>query len=112
MNSNSLLSMSVLIILAFSSSNFNSAILETSSVEIETKVALTAFSLTDDLIEEIKGKSFDETTKPFPTTNPLNLTPADSLELDLGDAYKDLDDIDYYNNYIKTVSTLTRKIIM
>ena len=104
MNSNSLLSMGALIILALSSLNFNSSILETSTVEIETKVALTAFSLADDLIEEIKGKSFDETTKPFPTTNPASLTPADSLGPDPGETYKDFDDIDDFNGYIKTVS--------
>ena len=104
MNSNSLLSMGALIILALSSLNFNSSILETSSVEIETKVALTAFSLADDVIEEIKGKSFDETTKPFPTTNPNSLTPADSLGPETGEAYKDFDDIDDFNGYVKTVS--------
>jgi hypothetical protein len=96
--------MGALIILALSSLNFNSSILETSTVEIETKVALTAFSLADDLIEEIKGKSFDETTKPFPTTNPASLTPADSLGPDPGETYKDFDDIDDFNGYIKTVS--------
>ena len=104
MNSNSLLSMGALIILALSSLNFNSSILETSSVEIETKVALTAFSLADDVIEEIKGKSFDETTKPFPTTNPNSLTSADSLGPETGEAYKDFDDIDDYNGFVKTVS--------
>ena len=104
MNSNSLLSMGALVILALSSLNFNSSILETSSVEIETKVALTAFSLADDLIEEIKGKSFDETTKPFPTTDPKSLTPADSLGPETGETYKNFDDIDDFNNYVKTVS--------
>jgi hypothetical protein len=104
MNSQSLLSLGALIILALSSLNFNTSLLETSSVEIENKVALTAFSLADDLIEEIKGKSFDETTKPFPTTNPNSLTPPDSLGPDPGETYKDFDDIDDYNGYVKSVS--------
>lgn len=104
MNSNSLLSVGALIILALSSLNFNSSILESSSVEIETKVALTAFSLADDLIEEIKGKSFDETTRPFPTTDPSSLTPADSLGPEAGEKYKDFDDIDDFNNHVDTVS--------
>ncbi len=99
MNSNSLLSMGALIILALSSLNFNSSILETSGVEIENKVALTAFSLADDLIEEIKGKSFDETTKPFPTTNPLSLTQAADLGPDSGETYTSFDDIDDYSGY-------------
>jgi hypothetical protein len=104
MGSNSLLSMGALIILSLSSLNFNSSILETSTTEIESKVALTAFSLADDLIEEIKGKSFDETTKPFPTTNPASLTPADSLGPESGETYPNYDDMDDYNGYVKSVS--------
>ena len=104
MNSQSLLSMGALIILALTSLNFNSSILQTSTTEVENKVALTAFSLADDLIEEIKGKSFDETTKPFPTTDPANLTSANSLGPESGETYKNFDDIDDYNRYVKTVS--------
>ena len=104
MNSQSLLSMGAMIILALSSLNFNSSVLETSTVEVESKVALTAFSLADDLIEEVKGKSFDETTKPFPTTNPANLTPANSLGPESGESYSTFDDIDDYNGYVKNVS--------
>lgn len=104
MSAHSLLSMGSMLILSLTSMNFNSSVLENSTVQIENKVALTAFSLADDLIEEIKGKSFDEVTKPFPVSNPANLTPADSLGPETGETYKEFDDIDDYNGYSKSVN--------
>ena len=50
----SMLSLGALILFSFISVNFNSTILENTTVETENKVYLTAFSLADDLIEEIK----------------------------------------------------------
>lgn len=103
-NAQSLLTLGALTILSFTSLNFNSTILESSTVEIENKVALTAFSLADDLLEEIKVRSFDEKTKQFPTTNINSLTEKTSLGKDVGEVYPNFDDVDDYNGFSKFIS--------
>lgn len=103
-NVQSLLTLGALVILSLTAMNFNASILESSTVEIENKVALTAFSLADDLIEEIKVRKFDEKTLKFPTTNINNLTLADSLGPDAGEVYPNFDDIDDYNKFSKFIS--------
>jgi len=103
-NIQSMLSMGAMVLLSLSSLRFNSAVLQTSSIEIENKVYLTAFSLADDMIEEIKNKSFDQTTTKFLTTIVSSLTKADSLGPEAGETALTFNDIDDYNNYVKSVS--------
>lgn len=103
-NVQSLLSFGAVLILALSALNFNEAVLSNSTTEIENKVVLTAFSLADDLIEEIKVRAFDAATVDFPTTNPASLTPAGSLGPGGWETYPNFNDIDDFNNYTKTVS--------
>jgi hypothetical protein len=78
--------------------SFNSALLQSTTVEIENKVYLTAFSLADDLIEEIKQKGYDENTLIFPTVNRTTLTQSGSLGKE-GESYPFFDDIDDYNDF-------------
>ena len=73
-NIQSMLAVGSLFLLSITSMNFNSALLHSNTAELENKVYLTAFSLADDLIEEIKQKSFDEKTLLFPSVNPLTLS--------------------------------------
>lgn len=82
---------------------FNSTVLQSSTVEIENKVYLTAFSLADDMIEEVKNKSFDEKTIKFPANSVNNLTKADSLGPELYETSATFDDIDDYNNFSKAI---------
>jgi hypothetical protein len=103
-NVQSMLSLGALVILSMVSMNFHSSVLETSTVEIENKVALTAFSLADDLIEEIKVRAFDEKTIEFPTTNPMGLTPPGSLGPEAGEVYGTFNDVDDYHGLIKNIS--------
>ena len=56
-NAQSILSIGALLFLSLISLRFNSSALENATVEVENKVYLTAFSLADDLIEEIKQKA-------------------------------------------------------
>ncbi|NWF51017.1 MAG: hypothetical protein HXY49_10810 [Ignavibacteriaceae bacterium] len=104
MSIQTLLSMGALIILSLASLRFNSVFLETSTTEVENKVYMTAFSLADDLIEEIKQKAFDANTINFPTNNPAGLTPAGSLGPGWWEIYPNYNDIDDYNYFKKTVS--------
>lgn len=99
----SFLATSAIGLLTLTSLNFNSALLQSTTVEVENKVYLTAFSLADDMIEEIKEKNYDEKTLVFPTTNRANLTPALSLGPETGESYPYFDDIDDYNNFTKNI---------
>ncbi len=103
-NVQSMLTIAAMILLAIISLRFNSAVTETSNAETNNKVYLTAFSLADNLIEEIKSKSFDQTTVNFPTTNPASLTPSDSLGPDSGEVYPYYNDIDDYNGFQDTIT--------
>jgi len=100
----SLLSIAAMLLLAFTSFNFNASVLETASFEIENKVALTAFSLADDLIEEIKQKAFDEKTIDFQAIAVNQLTAAELIGEESGEVWPIFNDIDDYHNYSKPVS--------
>lgn len=97
---NSMLSIGAILLLSLVSLRFNSSILENNTVEIENKVYLTAFSLADDLIEEIKEKAFDERTVDFQAID------LDQLTLPLGregEVWPLFDDMDDYDGYQKVV---------
>lgn len=107
-NIQSILAIGSIFILSLTSLSFNGALLQSNTVEIENKVYLTAFSLADELIEEIKLKAYDEKTLTFPTVNRGTLTPIASFGCDSvggvfiskdGESYPYFDDIDDYNGY-------------
>lgn len=102
--SNSFLSLGALLLLSLVSLRFNTAVLENSTIETENKVYLTAFSLANDLIEEIKRKAFDAATVDFPTTDPYDLTSPFSLGHAYNEIYPNFNDIDDYDRYERTVS--------
>lgn len=106
-NVQSLLSFGAMLILALSSLNFSGAVLSNSTTEIENKVVLTAFSLADDLIEEMKVRAFDAATVNFPTTNVASLTSAGSLGPGWWETYpnfNDIDDFDWFYDHPMNVS--------
>jgi hypothetical protein len=98
----SLLSIGALFLLSLVSLRFNSTVLENTTVETENKVYLTAFSLADDLIEEIKQKAFDEKTIDFQAIAENQLTLP--LGFESGEVWPNFDDIDDYQNYSKPVN--------
>lgn len=101
-NIQSLLSLGALLLFSLISLRFDSAVLENTGVEVENKVYLTAFSLADDLLEEIKQKAFDANTTQFPITNPAGLT---NYPLGPGswESYPDFNDIDDFNGYKRII---------
>ncbi len=108
-NVQSMLTIAGMVILALISLRFNSTALNTSDSQTENKVYLTAFSIADNIIEEIKGKSFDQTTIQFPTTNPASLTPPSSLGPDFlgtdsAEVYPNFNDVDDYNGFKDTIT--------
>jgi hypothetical protein len=100
----SFLSLGALMIFSLISLRFDTAVLQNVEVEVENKVYLTAFSLADDLLEEIKQKAFDQQTVVFKAISPSALTPAASLGKESGEAWPNFNDIDDYQNYSKPVS--------
>lgn len=106
MGNNQFLSIGAIALLALISLRFNNTVLETKTTEIENKVYLTAFSLADDLLEEIKQKAFDEETVEWKAitvselTNPESFGPVDPGET--SSIY--FDDIDDYDQYSKPIS--------
>ncbi len=98
----SMLALCGLALLSLTSLRFNSSVMERTTSEVENKVYLTAFSLADDMIEEIKTKAFDEVTLKFPTTNANNLTA--SLGPESGETYTTFDDVDDFQGYTRSVN--------
>jgi hypothetical protein len=101
-NIQSMLALGALVILTLTSLRFNGTLLETTTAELENKVYLTAFSLADDLIEEIKNKAFDEATKKFVTSDLSALTPPSGFGTGNFEVVRD--DIDDYHNYTYLIS--------
>lgn len=104
MTNESMLTIGAIILFALVCLRFNTTVLQNVILEVENKVYLTAFSLGDDLLEEIKQKAFDEETVIFQSINPEELT----LALDLGtdgteNIASEFDDIDDYKGYVKPV---------
>jgi hypothetical protein len=108
-NIQSMLTIGAIALFSLISIRFNSSVLENMTVEVENKVYLTAFSLADDLIEEIKQKAFDEQTVEFRSISPEELTSYNNfapLFRDPGETSDPTtwDDIDDYNGYSKQIS--------
>ncbi len=102
----SFLAIGAMALLALISLRFNATLLENRTTEIENKVYLTAFSLADDLIEEIKQKAFDEETVEWKAIPADQLSPYSSFgPVDPGESsVSTFDDIDDYHGYLKAVS--------
>ena len=98
---NSMLTIGAMLLLALVSLRFDSTVLENNTVEIENKVYLTAFSLADDLIEEIKQKAFDERTIDFQAIGQNQLSYP--LGRESGEVWPFFDDLDDYDGYQKIV---------
>ena len=96
----SLLAIGAVWLFALVTINFNSTVVHNISIEVENKVYLTAFSLADDMIEEIKQKAFDERTIDFITPNVKQLS--DTLRAE-GESWPNFDDVDDYNGFSKNV---------
>lgn len=104
-NVQSLLAIGSIVLFSFISFNFNASVLQNLGLEVENKVYLTAFSLADDMIEEVKQKAFDEETIVFRSINPDELTESPYLGPETGENNVTLyDDIDDYNGYQRPVS--------
>lgn len=103
-NIQSILSIGSILLLALASLNFNSSVLQSSTVDTENSVVLTAFSLADDMLEIMKEKAFDAATVNFPTTNPLDLTAPSSLGHNQYETFETFNDVDDFNGYTRYIT--------
>lgn len=103
-NTHSIISIGALTLLALVNLRFNTSLLENQIIETENKIYLTAFSLADDLIEEIKQKAFDAVTVDFPTTDRSDLTPYQYFGPSSSEIYPNYNDIDDYQKFTRAVS--------
>lgn len=103
-NIQSMLALGALMIFGMISLRFDSSVLQNLEIEVENKVYLTAFSLADDLLEEMKQRAFDQQTVTFQSISPEALTPVQNLGYESGEVWPNFNDIDDYNNYSKPVS--------
>jgi hypothetical protein len=97
----SLLAIGAVWLFALVTINFNTTVVHNISIEVENKVYLDAFSLADDMIEEIKQKTFEDTsgTWQYPKIED-DLQPIYSEEGNNRDLFDDIDD---YNGFIEVV---------
>lgn len=78
----------------------------TSDVLAETKYGVLATSIASSVIEEAKGKSFDEETIDNGIDNVLNMTSAVGLGKESGETYPAFDDFDDFNNFTMVDSSM------
>ena len=107
-NIQSMLTIGSILLFSLISIRFNSSVLENMTVEVENKAYLTAFSLADDLMEEIKQRAFDDQTVVFRSINPWELSLRNQFapfrDPDETNDPATWDDIDDYNGYTRPVS--------
>ncbi len=101
-NIQTFLTIGAMMLLALVALRFNSAMITSQNSDLSNKVYLTAFSLADNIIEEAKVKSFDETTINFPTTNPSTLSSV--MGPDGGEKYPNFNDVDDFSGFKDTVT--------
>ena len=101
----SLLAIGAVWLFALVTINFNSTVVHNISIEVENKAYLDAFSLADDMIEEIKQKAFDEiVVDSFYTIYPSDLSAIGKDNLPTPEILRNsFDDVDDYNGFIDTV---------
>jgi len=103
-----LLTMGALLLLSTMILRFNRSVLTSDEVMYNSKFNVLASSLCTSLIEEARGKAFDQNsdTASVSTTNQLS----DTLGPELGETYDTYNDFDDFNGFVKVDSTMPSAI--
>lgn len=99
-----LLSLGALILLSTMVLRFNRSVLTSDEVMYNSKFNVLATSLCTSVIEEAKGKAFDQKTDSASVTLPDQLS--STLGADYGEIYPNFNDFDDFNDFVKVDSTL------
>ena len=99
-----LLSLGALIFLSTIVLRFNRAVLTSDEVMYNSKFNVLAASLCTSLIEEARGKAFDQETDSAAITKVDQLST--NLGPDFGETYETFNDFDDFNGFVKVDSTM------
>jgi MSHA pilin protein MshD len=99
-----LLTVGALILLSTMILRFNRAVLTSDEVMYNSKFNVLASSLCTSIIEEARGKAFDQETDSASVSSVSLLS--STLGPDFGEKYEDFNDFDDFNEYIKIDSTM------
>jgi hypothetical protein len=105
-----LMTIGALVLLSTLFLRVNTNYLQNTTTTNNAKFEILAASLASSIIEEASDKAFDNNTVNGPVTDLSQLTLPDSLGPDDGDQYPNFNDIDDYNGFTKTDSTLPSAI--
>lgn len=103
-----LLTLGALILLSSLVLRFNRAVLTSDEVMYNSKFNVLASSLATSLIEEAKGKAFDEKTLSAAISSVNQLST--QLKAESGEVYPGFDDFDDFNDFVRVDSTLPSAI--
>ena len=105
--SQTLLTIGALMLLSSLILSLNNAILGRDLVSYESEATLTAISIGQSLLEEVRTRAFDENTvPPKRASSPADLTYPGSIGIDDGEVgTEDFDDIDDYAGFERSVTT-------
>ena len=84
----------------------NTNSLENTDTVYNSKFAILGTSLANSIIEEASDKAFDENTVDNSITDSTYLTPPSSLGREDGEVYPHFNDVDDFNGYTRTDSTM------
>ena len=103
----SLMSIGAMMLLSILVLRVNNSFSNTSTVLQNSKLGILATSIATSQIEEISRLAFDECTDSNSTNSLTALTPAGSLGPETGEVYPNYNDIDDYNGFSKTDTSMT-----
>lgn len=99
-----LLSLGALLLLSTMILRFNRSVLTSDEVMYNSKFNVLASSLCTSIIEEARGKAFDESTVNNAVTKTDELSK--NLGSETGETYETFDDFDDFNGYVRVDSTM------
>src|SRR3989304_6865300 len=103
-----LLSLGALILLSTMILRFNRAVLTSDEVMYNSKFNVLASSLCTSLIEEARGKAFDQETDSAAVTKTDQLST--TMGPDFGEKYESFNDFDDFDGFVKVDSTMPSAI--
>ncbi len=103
----SLLSIGAMMLLSILVLRVNNTFNNTSTVLQDSKLGILATSIATSQIEEISRLAFDECTDSNSTNSLSSLTPPSSLGPEPGETYPNYNDVDDYNGFTKTDTSMT-----
>ncbi len=101
-----LITIAAMMLLSILVLRINSMALNTGKALYDSKFGLLATSIATSMMEEINSKAFDANTDSVSVTSLSQLTAPNKLGPESGEVYPNYDDVDDYNGYTRTDSSM------